>query len=133
MIFIDTGAFVGRFLKKDQYNEEATLRWTRLSNLREVCFNSNFILDETVTLLARRAGYQFAAERARQLYSSLELQILRPSIPEELAALELFEKFADQKISFTDCVSFVLMRQFQIKKAFSFDAHFERAGFELWS
>jgi predicted nucleic acid-binding protein len=46
--------------------------------------------------------------------------------------VELFRKFADQKVSFTDCVSFVLMRKQRLTRAFSFDRHYEQAGFEIW-
>jgi predicted nucleic acid-binding protein len=38
----------------------------------------------------------------------------------------------DQKVSFTDCVSFTLMREAGIQTAFAFDSHFERAGFKKW-
>ena len=51
---------------------------------------------------------------------------------DEYEALELFEKYADQEVSFTDCVSFVLMRVKNLRTVFSFDTHFERAGFQLW-
>ena len=64
--------------------------------------------------------------------TSSTLEILRPSPEDELAALDLFEKFADQEVSFTDCISFVLMRRRQIKRVFSFDRHFRHAGFTLW-
>ena len=89
------------------------------------------MLDETITLLARRSTYQFAAERARSLFESTSLAILRPDEDDELAALELFQKLADQSVSFTDCVSFVLMQKQRIKCAFSFDRHFSIAGFDV--
>jgi hypothetical protein len=89
------------------------------------------VLDETITLLARRATYQFAAQRARNLYESTSLLILRPEDDDELAALEFFQKYADQNVSFTDCVSFVLMRKQDIKCAFTFDRHFRIAGFDV--
>ena len=95
------------------------------------CFTSNFVLDETITLLARRSTYQFAAERARNLFKSTSLLILRSDENAEVAALELFQKYADQSVSFTDCVSFVLMEKQNIKCAFSFDRHFAIAGFEV--
>lgn len=90
------------------------------------------MINETLTLLARRASYAFAAERARNIFHSMDLQIFRPGPAEELEAAELLEKYADQKISFADCLSFALMRQAKIKRAFTFDRHFERAGFEIW-
>ena len=133
MIFVDTGAFLGRCLPSDQCHETASTLWERLELDRVQCFTSNFVLDETFTLLARRSSYSFAAQKARALYSSTTLQILRPTVEDELAALGLFEKFADQEVSFTDCVSFVLMRKNIIRRAFSFDSHFERAGFALWA
>lgn len=131
MIFIDTGAFLARYIERDQYHNAATKHWQTLRNDQRRCFTSNFVLDETFTLLARRSTYRFAAERARNLLQSTSLSILRPDAECEAAALELFEAFADQSASFTDCVSFVLMEKHSIKCAFSFDRHFAIAGFEL--
>lgn len=90
------------------------------------------MLDETLTLLARRASYHFAAQRATGWLSSDVLEILRPGPDDELTALTAFERFADQRISYTDCVSFVLMRRHGLRFAFAFDRHFTFAGFELW-
>ena len=90
------------------------------------------MLNETFTLLARRAGYQFAAQRARRILSSGVLTILRPIEEDEYAAVDLLEKYADQAVSFTDFVSFVLMRRHGIREVFSFDSHFARAGFQLF-
>jgi uncharacterized protein len=85
----------------------------------------------TFTLLARRTEYRFAAEKARIIYSSALLKVLRPAEEEELAALEFFERFADQEVSFTDCVSFALLKKWRIKRVFAFDRHFQRAGFKV--
>ena len=131
MIYIDTGAFLARYISRDQYHKQALEFWRHLQNSREKCFTSNFVLDEFFTLLARRAGYQFAAQRARNIFSSQVLVILRPDQEDELRAIDFFEKYADQEISFTDCVSFVLMHKRKLKRVFSFDQHFERVGFKV--
>ncbi|RLB20138.1 MAG: VapC toxin family PIN domain ribonuclease, partial [Deltaproteobacteria bacterium] len=34
--------------------------------------------------------------------------------------------------SFTDCVSFVLMKSQNIKRVFTFDQHFQIAGFQIF-
>ena len=130
MIFIDTGAFLARFIERDQFHKRALLAWRRIEKRADRCFTSNFVLDETFTLLARRTTYAFSAARARSLLTSRLLVVLRPTKDDELAALDLFEKLADQEVSFTDCVSFALMREAGIKRAFSFDRHFDLLGFE---
>ena len=131
MIFIDTGAFLARYAKRDQHHADAIAFWEELARVGTPCFTTSFVLSETFTLLARRTDYRFAAERARQLYASNVLQILRPDANNEVAAILLFEKYADQQVSFCDCVSFVLMRGLGIPDAFTFDGHFAIAGFNI--
>ena len=132
MIFVDTSAFLARYLSRDQRHKDAVQGWKALAQRSWKCYTSNFVLDETFTLLARRSSYSFAADRARSLYASASLEIVRPSNEDELEALALFEKFADQDVSFTDCVSFALMKRHGVRRAFAFDRHFRDAGFELW-
>lgn len=132
MIFVDTGAFLARYLARDRYHGRALRAWERLRRIGWRACTSNFVLDETFTLLGRWASYEFAAARARELLPSSSLEVLRPELEEELEALDLFEKFADQGVSFTDCVSFALMGERGIGRAFGFDRHFVDAGFELW-
>lgn len=132
MIFVDTGAFLARWLTEDSKHGEAASGWRALQARPERLFTSNFILDETVTLLERRAGARFAVERAHGILFSDRLTMLRPDSKDELDALAVLEKFADQRIGFTDAVSFALMRRNRIKRAFTFDLHFERAGFTVW-
>jgi len=132
LIFIDTGAFLARYVKRDAYHKRACQAWRQLESEAPRLLTSSFVLDELFTLLGRRASYSFAAQRGRQLLASRRLEILRPGAENELAALRLFEKFADQQVSFTDCISFVLMSERRIRRAFSFDGHFSLAGFELW-
>ena len=131
MIFIDTGAFLARYIERDQYHDAATEYWRTLQNDRRKCFTTNFVLDETITLLARRSTYEFAAERARNLYESTALTILRPNDNDELAAVNLFQKYADQSVSFTDCVSFVVMDRLKLRRVAAVDRHFHQAGFEV--
>ena len=132
MIFVDTGPFVARYLARDQHHEAAVGGWTRLARRGWPCLTTSFVVDETVTLLARRAGASFAAERARTMLTSERLTVVRPTAEDELAALEFLEKFEDQAVSFTDCISFVTMRTRGVERAFAFDRHFRAAGFTLW-
>jgi predicted nucleic acid-binding protein len=128
-VFIDTGAFLARHLESDEHHEASLAVWRSLEQRKRRCFSSNFVLDEALTLLGRRAGHAFATERGRAWLSSSMLEVLRPQAEDELTALALFEKFADQAVGFTDCVSFALMHRYNIQTAFTFDRHFRTAGF----
>lgn len=130
MIFIDSGAFLARYMGKDQYHEQAVATWEQLAVQSEALATSNFVLDETFTLLGRRVGNVFAVQRAKSVYASKILNIYRPVHEDEVNALALFGKYADQHVSFTDCVSFVLMKRNRNRRVFSFDRHFDAAGFQ---
>lgn len=131
MIYVDTGAYIARYLSRDQYHQKTKAFWKKIRKNQESCFTSNFVLDETFTLLGRWAGYDFASQKAAIIYASKLLIILRPTREDEMKAIDFFQKYADQNVSFTDCISIVLMRNKKIKRVFSFDSHFERAGFKL--
>lgn len=83
-----------------------------------------------MTLLARRTTYSWAADWGRDALSS-GISWLRADEMEWKQALRLMQKFADQHVSFTDCLSFVLMRREGLREVFGFDGHFTAAGFRL--
>jgi len=132
VIYIDTGAFLARHLSRDQYHGQANSFWNSIREKGEACTTSNFVLDETFTLLGRRAGYAFAAQRARNIYASEWLKIIRPDKNHELRAIDFFEKYSDHRLSFTDCISFILMQSKKIKRVFTFDHHFQILGFNKY-
>ena len=130
--FIDTGAWFAYFYTRDQHHQDSVKIWSRIENRGTGLITTNHVLDELATLLARRTSYDFSGNRLKEIYNS-DILIERPSETDELKALDFFLKYADQKISFTDCLSFVVMRKLEIRHVFIFDRHFAYAGFELIS
>jgi predicted nucleic acid-binding protein len=131
VIFVDTSAFIARYLARNQFHNTASDYWKTLASSSVACVTSNFVVDEVVTLLSRRTTAHFAAQRARQIYASRVLHILRPDEADKTSAVVVLEQYADREISFTDCVSFALMKRHGITEAFTFDAHFATAGFAI--
>ena len=132
IVLADTGPLYALADPSDQFHARARRGWKSLEKARSALFTSSFVLDETFTLLARRTSYEFAAERAEAVYASRVLAILRPDATDEAAALGFFRKLAGQEVSFTDCVSFALMKRHRLGRAFTFDRHFAAAGFVVW-
>ncbi len=131
-LFVDTGALVARVLPRDQFHRASRRGWDTLENIAAPLFSSEHVLDEAATLLARQAGGVYAAQWARDHLASHEIVWLNAGREEWQEALRWLEKFSDQKLSVTDCLSFALMRREGVDTVFGFDRHFERAGFDLW-
>jgi uncharacterized protein len=128
LIFVDTGAFLALYIKRDQYHDRAHKVFRALSRPFST---SNHVVDELATLLGRIAGFRFAADRIDDLYASESLEVLPSTRNDEIEAVRWMRKYSDKEISFTDCVSFALMRRLGIHVAFTFDRHFSDAGFEV--
>jgi len=92
---------------------------------------TDYVLDETATLLRAR-GHRAAA---RDLFDAI---VASSACRVEWMTAERFDKtkvfflrHADQPWSFTDCFSFVLMRELRISEALTKDSHFAAAGFSV--
>jgi predicted nucleic acid-binding protein len=129
-LFLDTGAFVAIKDEADTHHLQAIhFNRTSIEEKREL-ITTDYVLDETYTLLKMRAGYHVAKQFGEEIRRSELLRIIyiTPEIFEE--AWQIFVKCQDQPFSFTDCTSFAIMRKKRISAAFAFDGHFEKYGFE---
>lgn len=132
-LFIDTGAFLARYLQNDNLHKEALSKWARLEKKKNKLVTSVFVINETTTLLSRRVSPEFATARMRTIYQSDRFYIHRTDTETELIALKLMEKYSDLPLSFTDAVSICLMRKHGIRTVFTFDADFQVSGFTLFA
>jgi len=129
-LFVDTGAFLAKEVAADQHHDAAQAYWQRIAADRPRLYSSEHILDETATLLARRTSYAWAAQWGRDVMEA-GLEWLPAERQDLLDAFGLMRKFADQAVSFTDCLSFILMKKAGLRDVFGFDGHFTAAGFRL--
>ena len=127
MNFVDSGALLAVHLKNDQYHRAAIRSWRELA---KPAISGDLVIAEFATILARRAGYRFAADAVEHVLTSANFEVVQTSRDDHFEALRWMRKFADQRISFTDCVSFAIMRRLRIRSAFTFDRHFRLAGFD---
>lgn len=130
-VFIDTSGWVSLFNSRDSNHRLAKVIWSNLIKARSTLLTSDFILDETITLLRVRAGFEVSIRAGESIFSS---RILERAMVDErtiYAAWSIYKKYRDQNLSFTDCTSFFVMKERGIREAFSFDSHFEWMGFTL--
>ncbi|MDP3909214.1 MAG: PIN domain-containing protein [Gemmatimonadales bacterium] len=93
---------------------------------------TTLVLGELHTLLRRARGGELARRHVAQLLDDPAYRWLDTSTALIRDALERWlARFADQRFSLTDAVSFEVMRQEGLRAAFAFDQDFITAGFEL--
>ena len=90
---------------------------------------SDYVLDETTTLLRNRKGVGTAVQFLEQVFASKNVLVSWVEPPIFHEAVSLLKSHADKEWSFTDCTSFTIMQQLKIQNAFCFGDHFRQAGF----
>ncbi|GAB4236699.1 MAG: hypothetical protein OHK0028_13740 [Deltaproteobacteria bacterium] len=127
-IFVDTGAWYALVDRRDP-DHPAARDFFEANRLPLV--TTNFVFDETVTLLRRRLGWKVACDFGGRLHRSNIAAVVSVRVEDEEAAWTTFRKFRDKEFSFTDCTSFAVMDRLKIRTAFAFDRHFEGMEYEV--
>lgn len=130
LIFVDSSMFYALVDEKDEFHQKAINIWQSLKKQGAKLATSNYMLDETFTLIRSRRGVPVVNEFRKRLTNIYEVKIIRVTVADEADAWEWFLKDWS-KLSFTDCVSFALMKRLKLTKVATFDADFKRAGFEI--
>jgi len=130
-LFVDTGAWYALADRTDQHHNEAVEIYPKLLSSYFPLKTTNLIIAETYILIRRGIGYQAAIAFLENIASSPRvIKICSDNLLEETAE-SILRQYQDQDFSYTDAVSFVVMKQNGITEAFSFDKHFVTAGFTL--
>jgi|SRR3989344_831782 len=128
-VFLDTSFFKAAIDPKDDFYIEAKMILNKLQKDKVTLVTSNYVLDESFTLIRKRCGREMVDKFRKDLSkSTLVATIIRVTVVDEANAWEWFLlNWSD--LSFTDCVSFALMKRLEITRVATFDKDFERAEF----
>lgn len=125
MIFVDTGGWFAAVVPNDPNHDKAA-KW--LAENKEPLFTTDYVVDETLTLLRRRGENLRALTIGENFFNENLAEVYRLSIKDLQETWKVFRRFKDKEWSFTDCSSKVVMENFSITKAFAFDKHFRQFG-----
>jgi predicted nucleic acid-binding protein len=96
-----------------------------------ILVTSDYIVDETLTLIRMRLSLGAAEEWWEQVSESPRVRWEWINAERAEKARAWFFKWKDKSFSFTDCTSFILLRELHIRKVLTGDRHFKEAGFEI--
>ena len=127
-LFVDTGAWYALVDKNDPDHKSAE---HFLRNNKIPLLTTNFVFDETITLIRSRLGWNISKEFGQRLKDSRFVSLIAVKDEDEEKAWEIFLKYKDKDFSYTDCTSFAVMERLKLDAAFSFDSHFQTMKFQV--
>lgn len=128
-LFLDTGYVVALISDKDQHRERARELSEEIKQSRPRIVNTQAVLVEMANALAAPDRRAVVAAYIEMLRREPFVEIV-PSSQELLQrSFSLYKERQDKAWGWTDCMSFVAMRDRDITDALSTDRHFQQAGF----
>lgn len=92
---------------------------------------TTLVVNETVTLFQRRGAVDAAFTFLDSMRGQEAAEVIHPSAGQVERAWKEFVARAASGATAVDCVSFVVMRDLGIRRAYTFDKHFRAAGFQI--
>jgi len=131
-IFADTSAFIAILNKRDQYHTQATKKLNGILQKSPVTLlTTTHVFAEIVTRIQRKISADKAIQAGSLIRKDKRIEIITPHQEAIELAWKIYGKYHDQKFSFVDCISFAVMQQLNINRAFAFDKHFSIMGFKI--
>ena len=128
LLFADTSFFVA-YLNPRDVNHAVSNEYMTTSDDRIV--TTQWVLAELGNFLAEGPNRRLFGPLVRALSAEDRFEILPADDDSFARGFELFVRRPDKEWSFTDCVSFDVMKDREIADALTADHHFEQAGFTL--
>jgi len=131
MIFVDTSAWLALLNKRDRLHTQAVKYYRKMLKKKKI--TTDAVLLETFNSLSNNKVRYLAVLFIEQIEKSMNtdvMEIVNTSGEAFKKGLNLFKQYNDKNWSLTDCISFSVMKEKNIKQAFTADHHFIQAGFE---
>ena len=128
-VFMDTAGFLALWDAADEHHARALRLQGELVRKGRRFLTTDYVIDETVTLLLMRHSHAAAADFLQTVTASESLQLHWVTADRFHAAAAFFARHDDKEWSFTNCVSFGVMHELNLRDCFTTDQHFRQAGF----
>ena len=127
--FVDTSGFYALLVQGDAAHARAKAVLERAARSCGRFVTTDYVLDETATLLKARGFGHLAAAFFETVFASAACRVEWMDPDAFAQTRQFFLKHHDQAWSFTDCFSFRVMHLLGLRDALTTDAHFREAGF----
>lgn len=133
-IFVDTGAFYARADEDDQHHATVTRLFDTIRSgdaAYDPIFTSQSVLSELATLTLYKLGHGDAVRTLNAIRDSASINVIPVGTATFETAVDQFETYDDQAISFVDHTTSILAEERGIEHVVAFDGDFRTLGFTL--
>lgn len=130
-VFGDTSFFFALVAKRDPAHRSAVVAFEKLLRAGARVITTDYIVDETLTLTKARIDAPTSVSLLDRIERSDSIDLELVTSEKFVASKQYFRKHSDHGYSFTDCTSFVVMDDLEVRSALTTDRHFKEAGFEV--
>jgi uncharacterized protein len=129
-LFVDTAGWMACADAADPAHEASCRVRDGALEAGRVLVTTDYVADETLTLIRLRIGLPAAEAWWKQVEGSprLRWEWIDPDRAEK--ARHAFFRHRDKRWSFTDCTSLVVMQELRLREALTTDRHFRQMGFQ---
>ncbi len=130
-VFVDTAGWMACADGSDPANARACAARDEALEKGNLLVTTDYVLDETLTLIRMRLSLAAAESWWSQLEGSSRVRWEWIGVTRAEKARRVFFRHRDKNYSFTDCTSLVVMQELRLKQALTTDRHFRQMGFEI--
>ena len=128
-LFVDTAGFYSLLAPEDNRHGQAVSVLRQAGKRKRRLVTTDYVLGETATLLQARGLHELVGPFFDRVLDPRGCRLMWMDPDRFERARALFVRHVAQGWSFTDCASFVVMRETHLREALTKDAHFREAGF----
>jgi uncharacterized protein len=129
--FVDTSALYALIDRRDSHHSTLSELVRRILQSRRRLVTTDYIVCEAVNLANARVGHHVGGRILDLIDRSSALRVEWIGSLRFEAAKMFYRRHSDHRYSFTDCTSFVVMRELKLLDVLTTDQHFREAGFQI--
>ncbi len=125
-LFIDTSYFLALVNRRDKYHQVAK---AVAAQIEPPFVTSDAVLFELGNALAKPPHRALGIRALQQIRADVAIEVVHVAPDLFAQTMAFYEARPDKAWGLTDCSSFVIMQQRQLREVLTADKHFEQAGF----
>ena len=130
-IFVDASAWIALVNEKDNRHDEAVRIYPRLFREYQNLVTTNLVVAESHVALRGQVGFVRAMGFLLKIRTSGRVLRVLSTEKLETQAEAILQRYDDQDLSYTDAVSFAVMKERGITDVFTYDPPFRVMGFRM--